>query len=153
LRVRVDRNSSLGKTRLVHRADAHSDVIQEVRARIRARRLDAERVGDQPGVSRFRAMEAVLATGFIPLACPEAISIAGDAAVAAASGLTEPEWYPRAVAGCNGDTAERTRLDMAVRLLRGADLWPWGHEARREPQGTTHDAAHPSGVLRPPAGS
>ena len=132
---------STGKTGPVHRANARSDAILEVRARVRIRRLEAERAGDERGVSRFRAMEAVLATGFIPLACPEAVGIAGGAAAAAASGLTEPEWFVGAVAACGDDVDGRTALGMAVSLLKGAGLWPWSGDAAARPQAAGHDAA------------
>jgi hypothetical protein len=94
-------------------------------------------------------MEAVLATGFLPFACPDAIAIAGDAAAAAASGLTEPEWYAKAITACNADARERTRLEMAVRLLRAADFWPWRFREQAEANGV-YGAALPS-VPRVPA--
>jgi hypothetical protein len=100
-------------------------VLSEVRARIRARRLEAEGSSDRSLVFRLRAMEAVIATGFIPFACPEAISVAGDAAAAACSGVSEPEWFRTALTARAGDPLEQDRLRMAVRLLRVTDLWPW----------------------------
>jgi hypothetical protein len=86
-------------------------------------------------------MEAVVATGYIPFACPEAISIAGDAAAAAATGLAEPDWYAAALAACAGDPAESMRLTLAVKLLRSTDFWPWRAEANAQSAG--HSAARP----------
>lgn len=125
----------------MHRAEGTSEVLREVLARIRRRRLEAERIGDGVRVSRFLAMEAVICTGYIPFACPEAIGFAGDAAAAAASGLTEPEWYADAVAACEGDRQETVRLRLAVRLLRATEFWPWHAEAPARPP--THSARSP----------
>jgi hypothetical protein len=100
-------------------------VLDELAARIRTRRQEAERTGDTGIVVRLRAMEAVLETKLIALSCPDAVVIAGDAARAAHEGQGEPEWYAGAFAQRSHSVEGRTELNTAVRLLRSANLWPW----------------------------
>lgn len=104
-------------------------VLDELASRIRGRREEAERAADAAVVVRLRAMEAVLNTKLIALACPDAVVIAGDAARAAHDGLGEPEWYAGAFAQRSQSLERRTELNTAVRLLRSADLWPWQRQA------------------------
>lgn len=104
-------------------------VLEDLAARMRARRSEAERAGDAAAVARLSAMEAVLDTKLIALACPDAVVIAGDAARAAHEGLGEPEWYAAAFAQRSQSQEGRTELNTAVRLLRSANLWPWQRRA------------------------
>jgi len=107
------------------------DVLDELLVRIRARRGEAEQAGDEGSATRLRAMEAVVQTKLIAVACPDAVVIAGDAARAAYEGQSEPEWYAAAHAQ-RGQSLERcAELNTAVRLLRSANLWPW----ERSPSG------------------
>ncbi len=110
---------------MAEQAAAPWHVLDELAARIRIRRQEAERAGETGVVVRLRAMEAVLETKLIALACPDAVVIAGDAARAAHEGLGEPEWYAQAFAQRSQSSTGRADLNTAMRLLRSADLWPW----------------------------
>ncbi|MHC5034036.1 MAG: hypothetical protein ACYTFZ_03265 [Planctomycetota bacterium] len=107
------------------RADGALRILEELSARIRHRREQAERSGDEGGVIRLRAMEAVVETRLIPLACPDAVVIAGEAARAAYDGQGEPEWYAQESARRSRSAEQQAQLNTAVRLLRSADIWPW----------------------------
>jgi len=101
------------------------ELLDELSGRIRVRREEAERLGDEDDVVRLRAMEAVLDTKLIPIACPDAVVIAGEAARAAHQGESEPEWYAEAYVQRGPSPDDLTQLNTAVRLLRSAGLWPW----------------------------
>ncbi|MHC4788641.1 MAG: hypothetical protein ACYS8K_05475 [Planctomycetota bacterium] len=100
-------------------------LLEELAVRIKARREEAERAGDEEESVGLRAMEAVVDTRLIPLACPDAVVIAGEAARAARQGQSEPEWYAGASALRGEHPEDRTELNKAVRLLRSAQIWPW----------------------------
>ena len=108
-------------------------VLDELSTEIQLRRREAERAGDRAGAVRLGAMAAVMATKLIPIACPDAVTVAGDAALAAHEGRAEPDWFAAAY-GRQGVSPEgRTQLNLAIRLLRSAGLWPWdqdGHPDR-----------------------
>ncbi|KPK64996.1 MAG: hypothetical protein AMK73_04280 [Planctomycetes bacterium SM23_32] len=101
-------------------------VLDDLSDRVRTRREMAETSGDQAEAVRLRAMESVLHARPLALACPDAVVVAGDAALAAHDGQSEPEWYASAYARRRGIPCEQTQLNVAVRLLKSADLWPWG---------------------------
>jgi hypothetical protein len=98
-------------------------------SRLQARRADAETAGNARAAARLSAMEAVVRTGFIPLACPDAVLVAGDAADALVCGRTEDEWYAEQHASRSGVRGGPRNLDAAIRILKSAGLWPWstGH--------------------------
>ncbi|MFO7958951.1 MAG: hypothetical protein R6X33_17845 [Candidatus Brocadiia bacterium] len=88
------------------------------------RRRDAAlAAGDSAGAEEWNASLRVINTKIIPLACAATVWVAGRASRAAYEGRNEQEWY-RAVSSGLGER-ERDELDMAVVLLRAADLWPW----------------------------
>ena len=70
-------------------------------------------------------MRAVVDTKLIPFACPDAVTIAGDAARAAYEGLHEPDWYAAVYARHGSRPDGHNQLNLAVRLLKSAHLWPW----------------------------
>ncbi|MCK4374564.1 MAG: hypothetical protein KAX19_04515, partial [Candidatus Brocadiae bacterium] len=67
----------------MEREGAPWGILDELAARIQSRCEEADRTGDQVGAARWRAMAAVVETKLIPLACPDAVTVAGDAARAA----------------------------------------------------------------------
>lgn len=88
------------------------------------RRRDAAlAAGDKAGAEQWNASLRVVNTKIIPLACAATVWVAGRATRAAFEGRKELEWY-RGVSSGLGER-ERDELDMAVVLLRAADLWPW----------------------------
>jgi len=106
------------------------DVFGSFLVRLRQRRRAALAAGDGAAVARCDAVRAVLRTKLVPLICPEALKLAGDAAQAAYEGLAEQEWVRAA-----GDRYERTGLDQssfhrAVWLLKTVGVWPWEAAAK-----------------------
>lgn len=112
------------------REDAPWGILDELAAKIQSRCEEADRTGDQVGAARWRAMAAVVATKLIPLACPDAVTVAGDAARAACEGQAEPDWYAATYSQHGWSHDGRAQLNLAIRLLRSADLWPWKHNGR-----------------------
>ena len=100
-------------------------VLDELGTKIHARCRQAESVGDVPAVARLRAMRAVVDPKLSPFACPDAVTIAGDAARAAYEGLHEPDWYAAVYARQGSQPNGHNQLNLAVRLLKSANLWPW----------------------------
>ena len=101
------------------------DALDDLSARIQARLRTAEQMGYGESVTRLRAMQAVVATRVLPLACPDTFTVAAEVALAACEGHSEADWYAQAVADRPETASERAGLDTAVRLLKAAGLWPW----------------------------
>ena len=111
-------------------ADTSLGVFAQFTDRLRERRSRAQQEGDAPAVARYDAMQAVLRTRLVPLVCPEALTLAGDAAKAACEGLREAQWLQ--LMGKQYDRASQSRVSLykAVRLLRTVGIWPWRTAAR-----------------------
>ena len=93
--------------------------------RLQRRRRRAAAAGDGAEVARLSAMESAVRNELVPAVCPDAVSVAGEAARAAHLGLSEKEWR-------DGPSGARVRagrgkdeLDRAIRLLKAVELWPW----------------------------
>lgn len=109
----------------------NNGVFDEFAARLRERRARAEEDGDQASVARYDAMEAVLGTKLVPLVCPDAVTLAGDAARAACEGREEGEWFQSVCRERERSGADRVALFKAVRLLKTVGIWPWAVSGRR----------------------
>jgi hypothetical protein len=100
-------------------------VFGQFEARLRESRQRAREAGDAAAVARYDAMEAVLRTKLVPLVCPEALPLAGEAARAACQGLKEGEWLQLKCKECDRLGESRVSLYKAIRLLRAVSIWPW----------------------------
>lgn len=100
-------------------------VFGQFAARLRERRSRAEQTGDAPAMARYDAMQAVLKTKLVPLVCPEALTMAGEAAKAACEGLEEGQWLQLKCRECDRLGESRIALYKAIRLLRTVGIWPW----------------------------
>jgi hypothetical protein len=103
--------------------------LDTLSARIEVSRRRAETTGDDGEVVRLRAMEEVIKSRLVALVCPDAVFVAGEAALAAYEGQAEPEWYAQAYARRATAPEQRAELNTAVRLLKSARLWPWPRAA------------------------
>lgn len=122
-----------------HDAEAAWDGTSRLLLRVEARRRVAEASGNDRAAARLSAMSAALRTEFVPLACPEAVTLVGDATDAMLLGRSEDEWYAGECARRLEMRCDPRRLAAAVRLLRSAGLWPWrqGPEAGPVNQAST----------------
>jgi hypothetical protein len=109
---------------------ADDGVFKEFAARLRERRQRARREGDEGSAARYEAMLAVLNTKLVPLVCPEAVTLAGQAAKAACEGRQEGEWLQGLCRDRDRSGGDRVALFKAVRVLKTVGLWPW-RPARR----------------------
>jgi hypothetical protein len=100
-------------------------VFGQFAARLSERRARAERAGDAPAIARYDAMQAVLKTKLVPLVCPEALTMAGEAARAACDGLEEGQWLRIKCKECDRLGESRIALYKAIRLLKTVGIWPW----------------------------
>ena len=100
-------------------------LIDTVRGDVSNRLEKARSDGKDADTLRLEAMIRVLDSRYIPLACPDAVFVAGDAAEAAYKGRSEAAWRLDFERGPVGDRPDPENLDMAVRLLKAADMWPW----------------------------
>ena len=105
--------------------DTRVEVFGQFEARLRESRRRAEDEGDAAAVARYDAMQAVLRTKLVPLVCPEALTLAGEAAKAACQGLKEGEWLQIKCKECDRLGESRVALYKAIRLLRTVSIWPW----------------------------
>lgn len=106
-------------------AESEAGVFREFAARLRERRLRAQAEGDLASVVRYDAMQAVLRTKLVPLVCPDAVTLAGEAARAACEGLQEGEWLQGVCRERDRSGGDRVALFKAVRLLKTVGIWPW----------------------------
>jgi len=106
-------------------ADGEAGVFEEFSARLRERRLKAQQEGDVASVVRYDAMQAVLRTKLVPLVCPDAVTLAGEAAMAACQGREEGEWLQRVCRERDRSGEDRVALFKSVRLLKTVGIWPW----------------------------
>jgi hypothetical protein len=100
-------------------------MIEGMRRDVRKHLLAARREGDRVRVRRLEAMKRVIDNRLIPLACPDAVTIAGDTAVAAHHGQSELDWRRSAQEEANHHGRNTLDMDVAVRILKAADMWPW----------------------------
>ena len=105
-------------------------VFQEFSDRLRERRRRAEKAGDVPSVARYDAMQAVLRTKLVPLVCPDALTLAGEAAKAACEGREEGQWLQLVCRERDRSGGDRVALFKAVRLLKTVGIWPWSVAGR-----------------------
>jgi len=105
--------------------DTDRGVFKEFSARLRERCLRAQRDGDEASVARYDAMQAVLGTKLVPLVCPDAVTLAGEAARAACEGREEGEWLQAVCRERDRSGEDRVALFKAVRLLKTVGIWPW----------------------------
>jgi hypothetical protein len=129
--------------------EADAGVFQEFSTRLRERRRRAERVGDSASVARYDAMQAVLRTKLVPLLCPDALTLAGEAARAAFEGAEEGTWLQRMCRERDRSGGNLVALYKAVRLLRTVGIWPWRPAELAEPD--AREGEH-VGVAEPAAG-
>ena len=105
--------------------DSDAGVFEEFSARLRERWVKAQQEGDLASVVRYDAMQAVLRTKLVPLVCPDAVTLAGDAARAACEGREEGEWLQGVCKERDHSGQDRVALFKAVRLLKTVGIWPW----------------------------
>jgi hypothetical protein len=109
----------------------------------------AAREGDQRTVCRLRTLRNVIDTKYIPVACPGAVAVAGEAALAAYDGVSEAAWYTQALSKADSSHARET-LTEAIHLLRRAALWPWPRADESVPPGADR---RPPPVVHQPSGN
>jgi hypothetical protein len=111
--------------------DISEGVFREFAAKLREQRLKAQEEDDAASVARYDAMQAVLRTKLVPLVCPDAVTLAGEAARAACEGRAEGEWLQSVCRERDKSGEDRVALFKAVRLLKTVGIWPWALTARQ----------------------